>query len=338
MSDQNDPYFIPLTPEQPLDTPKSITDSLHERFLNEPELAAKPLRFLTKAIYALFALVSSLVLWQTVQLALFLYQQHWVLAVVFAVLLLVVMVTVVRAAVEFFLYQRDFHRIGELQEQARQCRDQRTAILKNRWLGQLRALYQDKPQQVLLEQALANVPDYNDDRELLAHLDTHFVHQLDQQALARIAYHSQQVALVVSLSPFAALDMLLSLWRSVRMLDEICQIYGVRPSFPARAHLLRLVFEQMTLAGATDLLADHLADQVADFTSNRLLGVVSSQVASGVGVAVYSARIGLRAMSLCRPIPPTEDQKPGMRRLVKSIFSALEAQLRTGSKVNATGR
>lgn len=334
MSDQNDPYFIPLTPEQPLDTPNTISDGLSERFLNEPELAAKPLRFLGKAMYALFALVSSLVLWQTVQLALFLHQQHWALAAVFTVMLLLVVVTVVRAAMEFFLYQRDFRRIGELQEQARQCRDQRTAILKKQWLEQLRALYQDKPQQVLLEQALANVPDYSDDRELLNHLDHHFIHQLDQQALARISYHSQQVALVVSLSPFAALDMLLSLWRSVRMLDEICQVYGVRPSLPARTHLLRLVFEQMTLAGATDLLTDHLADQVADFTSNRLLGVVSSQVASGVGVAVYSARIGLRAMTLCRPIPPTDDQKPGMSRLIKSILSSLEARLRGNSTVN----
>lgn len=335
MSDQNDPYFIPLTPQQPLDTPKSISDGLQERFLNEPELAAKPLRFLGKAMYALFALISSLVLWQTVQLALFLHQQHWALAAVFAVMLLLVVVTVVRAAMEFFLYQRDFRRIGKLQEQARHCRDQRTAILKDQWLEQLRALYQDKPQQVLLEQALANAPDYSDDRELLAHLDNHFIHQLDQQALARISYHSQQVALMISLSPFAALDMLLSLWRSVRMLDEICQVYGVRPSLPARTHLLRLVFEQMTLAGATDLLTDHLADQVTDFTSNRLLGVVSSQVASGVGVAVYSARIGLRAMTLCRPIPPTDDQKPGMSRLIKSILSSLEARLRGDSTVSS---
>ncbi len=331
MSKQNDPYFIPMTPERPLDTPKSISDGLHEQFLNQPELAIKPLRFLTRALTAVLALFTSLVLWQTAQLGLLLYQKHWTLALAFAVLLLILAITVIRAAMEFFLYRRDFHHIAELQEQARPCRDQRTSMLKKQWLAQLRELYRGKPQQVLLEQALTSAPDYSDDRELLAHLDNHFVQQLDQQALARISHHSQQVALMVSLSPFAALDMLLSLWRSVRMLDEICQVYGVRPSLPARTHLLRLVFEQMALAGATDLLTDNLADQIADFTSNRLLGVFSTQVASGVGVGVYSARIGLRAMTLCRPIPPLDDQKPGMRRLVKSILSSVEARLRQSS-------
>ena len=328
MNKQNDPYFIPLTPEQPLDTPGSISDGLQEQFLNGPALAIKPLHFLGKAFSALFALIIVLVLWQAVQLGLFLYQLYWGLAAAFAVLLLVLTITVVRATMEFFLYRRDFHCIAELQEQARHSREQHTAILRKQWLAQLRELYQDKPQQVLLEQALASAPDYSDDRELLAHLDTCFVQQLDQQALARISYNSQQVALMVALSPFAALDMLLSLWRSVRMLDEICQIYGVRPSLPARTHLLRLVFEQMALAGATDLLTDQLADQVADFTSSRLLGAVSTQVASGIGVGVYNARIGLRAMALCRPIPLQADQKPGMRHLVKNILSSLEARLR----------
>ncbi|MFK0571306.1 TIGR01620 family protein [Endozoicomonas sp.] len=320
MSKHHDPYFIPLETEKTLDTPDSISGGFQEPLLTGPELATKPLRFLGKAFSGLLILVLVLVLWKTAELGLFLYQLHWSLAWLFSALLLVLTVIVGKAVAEFFLYQRDFSSIADLQEQATQCRDQRATTLKTQWLSQLNKLYHGKPQQVMLEQALAVMPDYSDDREMLSHLDAHFFQKLDQQAHTRISQHSQQVALMVALSPFAAVDMLLAAWRSVRMLDEICQIYGVRPSLPARSHLLRLILEQMTLAGATELLSD----QLADFTSNRLLGVVSSQVASGVGVGIYSARIGLRGMALCRPIPFADDQKPGIGRLAKNILSSLE--------------
>ncbi|WP_257266132.1 TIGR01620 family protein [Endozoicomonas sp. ONNA2] len=324
MSRTHDPYFIPLEPEQSLDTPESISDGFQERVLQGSELAAKPLRFLRSAGYGLLTLLLLLVLWQTAGLGLFLYQLHWSLALLFCALFLVLAVIVVKAVVEFFLYQRDFRQISGLQAQAAQFRDQRTTALKKHWLGQLSKLYQGKPQQVLLAQVLSEMPDYSDDSELLAYLDRHFFQTLDQQAVTLISQHSQQVALMVALSPFAAVDMLLSAWRSIRMLDEICQVYGVRPSLPARTHLLTMVMEQMVLAGATELLSD----QLADFTSNRLLGVVSSQAASGIGVGIYAARIGFRAMALCRPIPFADDQKPGIGRLARSILTAMDTRFR----------
>lgn len=324
MSRQQDPYFIPLEKGEALDTPESISDGFQAHVLNGPELAAKPVRFLRTAGYGLLTLLLILVLWQAVELGLFLYQWHRWLALLFSTLLLVLAVMVTRSVVEFFLYRQDFRHIAELQDQAKQCRDQRSAVLKNRWLVQLEKLYQGKPQQMLLEQALAAMPDYSDDSEILTHLDVHFFQKLDQQALNRISQHSQQVALMVALSPFAAVDMLLSVWRSIRMLDEICQVYGIRPSLPARTQLLSMVLEQMAMAGATELLSD----QLADFTSNRLLSVVGSQVASGVGVGIYSARIGLRAMALCRPIPFANEQKPGIGRLARSILTVIETRFR----------
>ncbi|WBA81607.1 YcjF family protein [Endozoicomonas sp. GU-1] len=325
MTRHHDPYFIPLEPEQLLETPESISDGFRDPVLQGPELAAKPLRFIRSACYGLLTLLLILVLWQTVELGLFLYQLHWSLALVFALLFLALTVTVVKAVVEFFLYQRDFRQITELQAQAAQFRDQRTTVLASQWTGQLSKLYQGKTQQMLLEQVWSEMPDYSDDSELLVYLDSHFFQTLDQRALACISQHSQQVALMVALSPFAAVDMLLSVWRSIRMLDEICQVYGVRPSLPARSHLLTMVLEQMALAGATELLSD----QLSDFTSNRLLGVVSSQAASGVGVGIYSARMGLRAMALCRPIPYADGQKPGIGHLARSILAAMDARFRT---------
>ncbi|WP_299734493.1 TIGR01620 family protein [uncultured Endozoicomonas sp.] len=327
MSEEKDPWFIPISTESPIETPDSISATLPEPIEVFPELATRSLRLLKRAVMGVLALVVVLVTWQSIELVQFLYSFHWFPAVLALALLFILSIVTGKAVIEFFLYQRDFKNIAKLQDVSEQVRTQRSQRLKTAWSAELQKLYQNKPQQVVLEQALATMPDYNDDREMLAHLDNHFFQKLDQQALNLISNHSQQVALMVALSPFAALDMLLALWRSIRMLDEICQIYGIRPSLPARLHLIRMVLRQMALAGATDLLSD----QLADFTSNRLLGLVSGQVASGLGVGIYTARIGLRALSLCRPLPFKEEQKPGIRRLAKSILSTLEARFKKTS-------
>ena len=129
MSRPHDPYFIPLEPEQSLETPESISGGFQDRVLQGPELAAKPLRFIRSACYGLLTLLLILVLWQTAELGLFLYQLHWSLALLFSGLVLALAAIVVKAVAEFFLYQRDFQQITELQAQAAQFRDQRTGHL-----------------------------------------------------------------------------------------------------------------------------------------------------------------------------------------------------------------
>ena len=178
MNRHHDPYFIPLEPEQPLDTPESISDGFQSRTFQGPGMATKPLRFVRSAFYGLLTLLLIFVLWQTTELGLFLYQLHWSLALLFSVFFLALAVIVVKAIVEFFLYQRDFRQITELREQAVQFQAQRMAAPKHHWLPQLRKLYQGKPQQVPLEQVLSEMPDYSDDREVLSHLDVHFFRRI----------------------------------------------------------------------------------------------------------------------------------------------------------------
>lgn len=323
--EKQDPYFTPLDTQAPLNIPDSISDGVHDEILDSPALALKPLHFLGKAITGLIALVLLLTLWQTVEFYRLLLDTHWMLAAVFTALLVFLSGMIGKAALEFFRYQRDFREVVWLQKQAEALQQSHSSEHSTQWLGSLRQLYQGKPQEPMLEQALTTLADYSDDSEMLHHIDSHLLNKLDQQALARISRHSQQVALMVALSPFAAVDMLLAAWRSLKMVDEICQIYGIRPSFAARTRLMRMVLEQMTLAGTTELLSD----QLADFTSNRLLGVISSQAASGLGVGLYSARIGLRVMGFCRPIPFPPSRKPGIASLAKVIRASIEKRFET---------
>ncbi|OED45588.1 TIGR01620 family protein [Endozoicomonas sp. (ex Bugula neritina AB1)] len=319
-----DDYFIPLDDSAALDIPESVTGDESNQLFNDPSLALKPIRFIRRATSGLFSLLMVFVVWQSIQFFQFLYASHWVLAAVFSALICVLLMIVGKAILSFSRYQQDFRDINELQKAAETMQSTRSSGQGNKWLTQLKALYRGKPHQDKLEKALASLPDYSDDSEMMTHLDQHLFQPLDRQAISRISAHSQQTALVVALSPVAAIDMLLSAWRCLKMIDEICQIYGIRPSLPTRVRLLRMVFNQMALAGATDLISD----QLADFASNKLVGTISAQAGSGLGIGLYSARIGFQVMDICRPLAFQTEQRPKLRNLARNIYSKLKNQFK----------
>lgn len=314
-----DDYFIPLNHEETLDIPETLSGDKEPSVLSDPSLALKPMRFISRAAKGVFALIMVFVVWQSIEFFRFLNDSHWILASIFAVLVLGLLGIVGNAALEFFRYQKDFKEVDQLQAAADGFRKAHSTGQGKHWISRLQSLYQGKPHQELLDKALSSLPDYADDSEIIQHIDSHLFQKLDQQAMARVTRHSQQTALMVAISPVAVVDMLLSVWRCLKMIDEICQIYGLRPSLPARSRLLKLVLSQIALAGAADLIAEHLTDMA----SNKLISTVSTQAASGVGVGLYTARIGFLVMEFCRPAPFTHEQRPGLGVLAKKMYSSI---------------
>ena len=317
-----DQYFIPLPDDNSQEIPESVSSDDAQTVSMNPSLALKPLRFLRRTVTGLLSLLLVLIAWQSIELLLLLSEIHWLLGAVFVVILLVLSGLAGRAFLEVFRYRKDFRDIEGLRESAEAMRQIRSTGQGKAWLQRLQKLYRGKPQQEPLGQALTSLPDYADDAETIQHIDSHLLQELDQQALATITRHSRQAALMVALSPIAMVDMLLAAWRALRMIDEICQIYGLRPSLPARTRLLKMVLEQIAMAGAAELISG----QLAEFASNKVMGMVSAQAASGLGVGLYSARIGVQVMDLCRPVPFSKEQKPGLKSVAAELRTTLLKQ------------
>lgn len=324
---EKDEFFIPLDLSVELETPKSLSNDQSLPLLSDPSLSLKPLRFLGRAAKGILALMAILATWQTVEFLYFLSQTHWSLAAVFGLLVAGLIGLLGKAAWEYFGYQKDFRGVEQLQTNAKGILKARSCGQAKHWLAKLSALYRNKPHQPLLEKALSTLPDYADDAETLQHLDQQLFRSLDEQAIARISRHSQQTAILVAISPLALLDIVLSGWRCLKMLDEICQIYGLRPSLSARMRLLKMTLTQMALAGSTDLMTD----QLADLASSKLISTISTQAAAGVGIGFYTARIGIQAMELCRPVPFAEGHRPGMGKMLKGIINSIRARFRRDS-------
>ena len=97
--------------------------------------------------------------------------------------------------------------------------------------------------------------------------------------------------------------MLLMLWRNLRLVNKIAALYGLKLSYWSRIKLIKQVIVNMAYAGASELVAD----LGADLLGAELLGKLSARMAQGLGAGMLTARLGLKAMHLCRPIPFADD-------------------------------
>jgi len=148
-----------------------------------------------------------------------------------------------------------------------------------------------------------NLEEYNNG-EILQLYSRTVLSQVDQKALKEIAKFSSESVVLVALSPIAVIDMLLMLWRNLRF----------------RVKLIKQVIINMAYAGASELVAD----LGADLLGAELLGKLSARMAQGLGAGMLTARLGLKAMHLCRPIPFSDDA-PKLGHIRQKIVSQVQS-------------
>lgn len=104
------------------------------------------------------------------------------------------------------------------------------------------------------------------------------------------------------------------------MLDEIAQLYGLKLSYWSRIKLIKQVFVNMVYAGASELIAD----VGTELLGADLLGKLSARIAQGLGAGMLTARLGLKTIELCRPIP-FQDNKPTLKDVRKQLITQIKA-------------
>ena len=159
----------------------------------------------------------------------------------------------------------------------------------------------------------------HNDAEILEMYDAMVVSQQDKLAAKVVSQHATEAAALVALSPLAIADMLLVAWRNLKMVDKLSQIYGVELGYASRVQLLRSVFVNMALAGASELAID----ASMDLMSMDLAGKVSARAGQGLGVGILTARLGLKAMALLRPLPWNPERKVKLSAIRKEVVAKI---------------
>ena len=291
MSKRTAKTFTP-TKEEGLDqVPESI--SAGEHLPNIPEyasirLTALPLKGLKSFTIGLVCLLVLVFVWEIVTVVKSALAFHWTAAALFLALIFVVSLLGLKALWSYWRNQESSQMLAQIQSDALTL----SAVSAKGDSGHLVAafinFYDNKPQAIYLQRSLDSLPDYSNDREVVQHLDAVFLAPLDEEALRRVSSYSLQSGVAVALSPWASLDMMLALWRSMKMIDSVGEVYGTRPSLLNRYRLLKGVIHQLAFVGITDLVIDNLVQESAKAT---LIGATGTRVGQGLGAAIYLSLI-----------------------------------------------
>jgi len=216
---------------------------------------------------------------------------------------------------EFFGLWR-LRRIERLQVASARAINQKDAVSSATATRELKQLYAGRPDMVwALRRWAEHDADIIDPPSAMRLAERLLLDPLDEQAHRVIARRARRVTLLTTVTPTAALDMLLVGGQNLFMIRELGELYGGRPSFIATLRLTRMVITHLAVAAGLALTDNFLHL----FVGKGLLGRLSSRFGEGAINGILTARIGLAACEVCRPIAKESSKRETLTALAKEI-------------------
>jgi putative membrane protein len=181
------------------------------------------------------------------------------------------------------------------------------------------ALYASRPETARGRASLkAHASEIIDGRDLLRLAEHELMTALDAQARTLITASAQRVSMVTAISPRAIIDVLFVAVEGLRLIRRIGALYGGRPSGLALMRLTRLALGHLAITGGL-AMTDGLVHQMV---GQGLAARLSARLGEGVINGLMTARIGLAALDVCRPLPWLANRPPGLRDVMSTLAGA----------------
>jgi putative membrane protein len=233
----------------------------------------------------------------------------------------------------------EWRRLYRLRQRADE-RDTARELMHSHGLGQGRVFCEKLAAQAGLDNShpalqrwQASLHETQNDREVVELYARLVQPVLDAQARREISHSAAESALMIAVSPLALVDMAFIAWRNLRLVNRIAVLYGIELGYYSRIRLFRLVLLNMAFAGASELVRE----VGMDWMSQDLAARLSARAAQGIGAGLLTARLGIKTMELCRPLPWLEGDKPKLgdfrRELVGKLKNSMVKSDKTKSGV-----
>ncbi|MGQ0567390.1 MAG: YcjF family protein [Gemmobacter sp.] len=179
--------------------------------------------------------------------------------------------------------------------------------------GAIVALYAGRSETAWGRQRLAErQDDVMDADALLSLTEAEVLAALDASAQREVEAAARRVALATALVPLALADVAVALWANLAMVRRVAEIYGGRAGSVGSWRLMRRVFSYLLATGALALTDD----MIGTVAGGGLLSKLSRRFGEGVVNGALTARVGLAAIDLCRPMPFVALERPSVSALV----------------------
>lgn len=139
---------------------------------------------------------------------------------------------------------------------------------------------------------------------------------LDQQARALVSAAATRVSVVTALNPRAIIDMLFVLASALVLVRRLAFLYGVRPGALGFGRLIRHVVIHLAMTGGL-ATSDNLIQQML---GHGIAAKLSARLGEGVLNGLLTARLGLAAIDVIRPMPFAALPRPTLRDLMSEVL------------------
>jgi putative membrane protein len=171
--------------------------------------------------------------------------------------------------------------------------------------------------------ALAEFKDHKDDQldasGALEFTESTLMTPLDALALKEIEQASRMVATATALVPLALADVVVALTANIRMIRRIAEVYGGRAGSLGSWRLMRAVAGHLVATGAV-AIGD---DMLGSIAGGGVLSKVSRRFGEGLVNGALTARVGIAATEVCRPMPYRAVKRPKVTNVVKRALTGL---------------
>lgn len=182
------------------------------------------------------------------------------------------------------------------------------------------ALYAGRPETAQARAAVkAHDDEIIDGADRLKIAERELLTRLDREATRAIAGAAKRVSVVTAVSPRAVVDLVFVAVESMRLIRRIGAIYGGRPGTLGFLKLAKHVGAHLALTGGMGV-GDGLLSQVL---GHSVAAKLSARLGEGVLNGMLTARVGLAAMAVCRPLPFLDRRPPTVREVAGNLFDTV---------------
>ena len=188
-----------------------------------------------------------------------------------------------------------------------------------RHVATLAQLYAHRPSTARARADLASFShEIIDGRDLIDIAERSLMQPLDERVRREIATAAKRVSLVTAMSPRALFDVLFVGAQAIYLMRKTAEIYGGRPGLLGLFKLARSVMTHLAITGGMAVGDSILQQMLGHGIASRL----SARLGEGVLNGLLTARIGLSAMAVCRPMPFGTEKPPHVKDVAPFLFTS----------------